>query len=85
MVTHVLVGSFHPIPGTQVSGDKTLWVGKRSRKSTASDNKKNKLKHGKYASFSDFTEDHSRKASSQVALRNCSKVIKGARVHKVMG
>ena len=26
-----------------------------------------------------------RKVSSQVALRNCSKVLGGARVHKVMG
>ena len=61
MVTPVLVDSFHLIPGTQVSGDRTLWVGKRSWKSRSNDKKMNKLKHGKYALFSDFTEDRSQK------------------------
>ena len=61
MVTPVLVDSFHLIPGTQVSGDKTLWVGKRSWKSSSNDKKMNKLKHGRYALFSDSTEDCSQK------------------------
>ena len=62
VVTPVLVDSFSLIPGTQVSGDKTPWVGKRPWKSGSNDKKKmNKLKHGKYALFSDFTEDCSQK------------------------
>ena len=68
-----------------MSRDNTLWVGKRSWKSRSNDKKMNKLKHGKYALFSDFTKDCSRKVSSQVALRNYSKVIREARVQKVTG
>ena len=68
-----------------MSGDKTLWAGKRYWKSRSNDKKMNKLKHGKYALFSILQKIVARKVSSYVALRNCSKVLRGARVHKVMG
>ena len=45
-----------------MSGDRTLWVGKRSWKSRSNDKKMNKLKHGTYALFSDFTDDRSQKS-----------------------
>ena len=78
MVTPVLVDSFHLIPGTQVSGDRTLWVGKRSWKSRSNDKKMNKLKQGKYASFSDFTEDCSQKGVFSGGSEELFKSIKGS-------
>ena len=85
VVTPVLVDSFHLIPGTQVSGDKTLWAGKRYWKSRSNDKKMNKLKHGKYALFSILQKIVARKVSSYVAQRNCSQVIRGARTQMVRG
>ena len=78
VVTPVLVDSFHLIPGTQVSGDKTLWVGKRSWKSSSNDKKMNKLKHGRYALFSDFTEDCSQKGVFSGGSEELFKSIRGS-------
>ena len=85
VATPVLVDSFHLIPGTQVSRDKTLWVGKRSWKSRSND-KIEQTKTWQIRFIQWFLQKIvARKVSSQVALRNCSKVLRGARVHKVMG
>ena len=78
VVTPVWVDSFHLIPGTQVSGDKTLWAGKRYWKSRSNDKKMNKLKHGKYALFSDFTEDCSQKGVFSGGSEELFKSIKGS-------
>ena len=70
--------SFHLIPGTQVSRDNTLWVGTRSWKSRSNDKKMNKLKQGKYALVSDFTEDCSQKGVFSGGSEELFKSIKGS-------
>ena len=84
VVTHVLVDSFHLIPGARVSWGKTLWVGKRSWKRRSDDKEMNKLKLANMLFSLIFTEDCSQKGVFSGVFEEPLKK-RGARVHKVKG
>ena len=78
VVTPVLVDSFSLIPGTQVSGDKHCGLGKGIGRAGQMTKKMNKLKHGTYALFSDFTEDRSQKSVFLCGSEELFKSYKGS-------
>ena len=63
---------------------RTLWAGKRYWKSRSNDKKKNEqMAHMLYSVI--LQKIVARKVSSYVALRNCSKVIRRAKIQMVRG